>query len=60
MSALLARSGRVPSPSFLSPCTSLPPCRAARIHPEKALGVDIGDVHVIRNAGERTIFAAGT
>lgn len=30
---------------------TLLPCGAARIHPEKALGVEIGDIHVVRNAG---------
>ena len=28
-------------------------CIDARIHPAKALGLDIGDAHVIRNAGGR-------
>jgi carbonic anhydrase len=28
-------------------------CMDARLHPEKALGIDIGDAHVIRNAGGR-------
>lgn len=28
-------------------------CMDARLHPEKVLGVDIGDAHVIRNAGGR-------
>jgi carbonic anhydrase len=28
-------------------------CMDARIHPEKALGLDIGDAHMIRNAGGR-------
>lgn len=28
-------------------------CMDARIHPEKALGLEIGDAHVIRNAGGR-------
>jgi carbonic anhydrase len=28
-------------------------CMDARLHPEKALGIDIGDSHVIRNAGGR-------
>ena len=28
-------------------------CMDARLHPEKALGLDIGDAHVIRNAGGR-------
>ena len=28
-------------------------CMDARIHPAKALGLDIGDAHVIRNAGGR-------
>ena len=28
-------------------------CMDARIHPEKVLGIDIGDSHVIRNAGGR-------
>ena len=28
-------------------------CMAARIHPEKVLGLAIGDAHVIRNAGGR-------
>ncbi|KAL4439978.1 hypothetical protein ABPG75_002979 [Micractinium tetrahymenae] len=32
-------------------------CMDARIHPEKALGVDIGDIHVIRNAGGRAVDA---
>jgi carbonic anhydrase len=26
-------------------------CMDARLHPEKALGIDIGDAHVVRNAG---------
>lgn len=30
---------------------------SARIHPEKALGVDIGDIHVVRNAGGRAADA---
>lgn len=30
---------------------------AARIHPEKALGVAIGDIHVVRNAGGRAAEA---
>lgn len=30
---------------------------SARIHPEKALGVAIGDIHVVRNAGGRAIDA---
>ena len=33
------------------------PTYAARIHIEKALGVAIGDVHVIRNAGGRAVDA---
>src|SRR5438093_11722618 len=28
-------------------------CMDARLHPEKFLGLDIGDAHVIRNAGGR-------
>ena len=28
-------------------------CMDARIHPEKALGLEIGDAHMIRNAGGR-------
>jgi carbonic anhydrase len=28
-------------------------CIDARLHPERFLGVDIGDIHVIRNAGGR-------
>ncbi|EFN52746.1 hypothetical protein CHLNCDRAFT_26430 [Chlorella variabilis] len=32
-------------------------CMDARIHPEKALGVDIGDIHVVRNAGGRAVDA---
>ncbi|HMF82765.1 MAG TPA: carbonic anhydrase [Acidimicrobiia bacterium] len=28
-------------------------CMDARIHPEQALGLDIGDAHMIRNAGGR-------
>ena len=28
-------------------------CMDARLHPEKVLGIDIGDSHVIRNAGGR-------
>jgi carbonic anhydrase len=28
-------------------------CMDARIHPERALGLDIGDAHMIRNAGGR-------
>jgi len=28
-------------------------CMDARLHPEKVLGIDIGDAHVIRNAGGR-------
>ena len=28
-------------------------CMDARIHPAKALGLDVGDAHVIRNAGGR-------
>ena len=28
-------------------------CMDARLHPEKVLGVEIGDAHVIRNAGGR-------
>lgn len=28
-------------------------CMDARLHPEKALGIDIGDAHVVRNAGGR-------
>ena len=28
-------------------------CMDARLHPEKALGIDIGEAHVIRNAGGR-------
>jgi carbonic anhydrase len=29
-------------------------CMDARLHPEKFLGLDIGDAHVIRNAGGRS------
>jgi carbonic anhydrase len=29
-------------------------CMDARLHPEKFLGLEIGDAHVIRNAGGRT------
>ncbi|KAL4854447.1 hypothetical protein ACK3TF_004801 [Chlorella vulgaris] len=32
-------------------------CMDARIHPEKALGVAIGDIHVVRNAGGRAVDA---
>ncbi|PRW33333.1 carbonic anhydrase [Chlorella sorokiniana] len=32
-------------------------CMDARIHPEKALGVDIGDIHTVRNAGGRAVDA---
>jgi carbonic anhydrase len=32
-------------------------CMDARLHPEKALGVAIGDAHVIRNAGGRAADA---
>ena len=28
-------------------------CMDARLHPEKFLGLDVGDAHVIRNAGGR-------
>lgn len=28
-------------------------CMDARLHPERFLGLDIGDAHVIRNAGGR-------
>jgi carbonic anhydrase len=28
-------------------------CMDARIHPEKALGLEVGDAHVLRNAGGR-------
>src|SRR5947209_11811611 len=28
-------------------------CMDARLHPEKLLGLDIGDAHVMRNAGGR-------
>ena len=32
-------------------------CMDARLHPEKALGLSIGDAHVIRNAGGRAADA---
>ncbi|PSC68112.1 carbonic anhydrase [Micractinium conductrix] len=32
-------------------------CMDARLHPEKALGVEIGDIHVVRNAGGRAVDA---
>jgi carbonic anhydrase len=32
-------------------------CMDARLHPEKALGLEIGDAHVIRNAGGRAADA---
>lgn len=32
-------------------------CMDARIHPEAALGLEIGDAHMIRNAGGRTADA---
>jgi carbonic anhydrase len=32
-------------------------CMDARLHPEKALGLALGDAHVIRNAGGRTADA---
>ena len=35
----------------------LSPTKQARIHPEKALGVEIGDIHVVRNAGGRAVEA---
>jgi hypothetical protein len=39
------------------PLPSHHPSPAARIHPEKALGVAIGDIHVVRNAGGRAVDA---
>lgn len=49
------------SASFTKGDVSMPPgrqvailtCMDARLHPEKFLGLDIGDAHVIRNAGGR-------
>jgi carbonic anhydrase len=32
-------------------------CMDARLHPERALGIEIGDAHVIRNAGGRAADA---
>ena len=49
------------SASFTSGDVAMPPrrrvaivtCMDARLHPERFLGLDIGDAHVIRNAGGR-------
>ncbi len=49
------------SSSFTRGDVAMPPsrqvailtCMDARLHPEKFLGLDIGDAHVIRNAGGR-------
>lgn len=32
-------------------------CMDARLHPEKVLGLEIGDAHVVRNAGGRAVDA---
>lgn len=32
-------------------------CMDARLHPEKILGLEIGDAHVVRNAGGRAVDA---
>jgi carbonic anhydrase len=58
--ALLAGNGRF-AEGFDKGDAQLPPnmpvavltCIDARLHPERFLGVDIGDIHVIRNAGGR-------
>lgn len=44
-------------PSLMVSTFWRPTTPAARIHPEKALGVDIGDIHVVRNAGGRAADA---
>lgn len=35
------------------PHVAIVACMGARLHPEKLLGLEIGDAHVIRNAGAR-------
>ena len=43
--------GKLPMPPARS--VAVLACMDARLHPEKFLGLDIGDAHVIRNAGGR-------
>jgi carbonic anhydrase len=43
--------GHLPTPP--SRCLAVVTCMDARLHPETFLGLDVGDAHVIRNAGGR-------
>ena len=45
------RDGDKPTPPARK--VAIVTCMDARIHPEKALGLEIGDAHMIRNAGGR-------
>jgi carbonic anhydrase len=45
------RAGEAPMPPARK--VAIVTCMDARIHPEKALGLEIGDAHMIRNAGGR-------
>src|SRR5690348_9866618 len=45
------RDGDKPTPPAKK--VAIVTCMDARIHPEKALGLEIGDAHMIRNAGGR-------